>query len=325
MRKWAIGIVLILGAVIGVSAQDAVPLGSIASLSGDFQILGVTSDGARLIVADTARSSARVYNFTNPARPRLLNSVELDGNPVALIAAENFALVTVTTGDGDLLQVIARPSYNPRQGYINYGTYDVIRQPTGMAISPSAGWGVAYGENGYTLLELLSADEINSVTMESKAIADAALTDSLLMLLPREQAAIEIAFIASGPRMQDSHSLALDAHGISVASNSTGSLAAVLLEDNTVVLFDTGGFSEISRTSVEGTFTSLQFLTRDEDEWLLLSQSGESAILVLDISDSGEMTPLDTLQLETPLQALTVHNDFMITVDGDAAIVYAAE
>lgn len=326
MHKWAIGAVLALGAAVGVFAQDTAPIDPVATLeAGNFRALGVTSDGERLFVGDVENNQTRVYSFGDPSNPQLLNSVDLDGSPVALVGAQDFALVAVTNRGADLLQVVAIPSYNPRQGYINYGTYDVTRQPRGIAISLSNRWATVYGENGYTLLEVLSADEINSVTVESESVQSAALTNNALLLLHEDTASIEIAPLERGPQLGESQQIALDAPGRAVAVNARGTLCAVLLENNTLSLINLSNLTEVGSVTLRGQFTEMQFVTGENAESLVLAQLGQSGFALLDVTDPGSVGQLSTSQLASPLQALTVYNNLIIASDGQTVSIYSAQ
>lgn len=323
MRKSVIVVALALGAVISVVAQDTAPLRSVASLNGNFRALAVTSNGERLMAVNAEDNQALVYRFDDPSNPRLLNSVDLDGEPVAVAAAEDFGLVAVHADSAGLLQIIAIPSYAPRQGYINYGTYDVTSNPEGLSLSPSAHWGIVYGQNGYTLLELLSADEINSATTEGRSILGAALTDSALLLLPAERAVVEIATLQAGPQQDRASELALDAPAMAVATNADGTLAAVLLENNTVLLLDPSAAEAVGSVRLRGQFSQLRFLNHDEVGWLVLVQPGESSLLVLDVSNPARISQVGALELPAPMQAFAVFDDLLVASSSRTATVFA--
>jgi hypothetical protein len=323
MRKWAIGAVLALGAAVGVFAQDTAPIDPVATLeAGNFRALGVTSDGERLFVGDAENNQTRVYSFGDPSNPQLLNTVDLDGSPVALVGVQDFALVAVTERSADLLQVVAIPSYNPRQGYINYGTYDITRQPRGIAISPSDRWAAVYGANGFTLLEVLSSDEINSVTLEGDAVQSAALTNNALLLLHTDSATVEIVTLERGAQLGEIRQMRLAAPGRAIAVNARGTLGAVLLENNTVVLFDLSNLTQLSSVALRGQFTEMQFVTGEDSESLVLAQLDQSGFALLDVTQPDSVGQLSTSQLSSPLQALTVYNNLIIASDGQTVSIY---
>lgn len=320
MHKWAICAVLVLGAAVGVFAQDTAPIATLEA--GNFRALGVTSDGERLFVGDAENNQTRVYSFDDPSNPQLLNTVDLDGSPVALVGAQNFALVAVTERSGDLLQVVAIPFYNPRQGYINYGTYDITRQPRGITISPSNRWAAVYGENGFTLLEVLSADEINSVTIEGDSVQSAALTNNALLLLHTDSASVEIAALGRGAQLGEVRQMLLDAPGVAIAVNPRGTVGAVLLENNTLVLFDLLDLSELASVSLRGQFTEMEFVTGEDSESLVLAQLGQSGFALLDVTQPSRIGQLSTSRLSSPLEAITVYNNLIIVSDGQTVSIY---
>lgn len=320
MHKWAICAVLALGAAVGVFAQDTAPIATLEA--GNFRALGVTSDGERLFVGDAENNQTRVYSFGDPSNPQLLNTVDLDGSPVALVGVQDFALVAVTERSGDLLQIVAIPSYNPRQGYINYGTYDITAQPRGIAVSPSNRWAVVYGENGFTLLEVLSADEINSVTLDGDSVQSAALTNSALLLLHTDSPSIEIVAIERQAQLGEIRQMELAAAGRAIAVNARGTIGAVLLENNRLSLFNLSDLTEIASVSLRGQFTEMQFVTGEDSESLVLAQLEQSGFALLDVTAPDSVGQLSTSQLSSPLQALTVYNNLIIVSDGQTVSIY---
>lgn len=324
MFKWAIGAMLVLGAAVGVFAQDTAPIDPVATLeAGNFQALGVTSDGERLFVGDAENDQARVYSFGDPSSPQLLNTVDLDGTPVAVAGVQDFALVAVTDRSADLLQIVAIPSYNPRQGYINYGTYDITRQPRGIAVSPSNRWAAVYGENGFTLLEVLSADEINSATVEGDAVQSAALTNNAILLLHEDSPSIEIVTIERGAQLGEIRQLTLSAPGRAIAVNASGRLGAVLLDNNTLILFNVSNLTEVASVALRGEFTEMQFVTGEDAESLVLAQLGQSGFALLDVTQPARVGQLSTSQLSSPLEALTVYNNLVIVSDGQTVSIFS--
>lgn len=324
MIKWLIGFALALGLGVSVSAQDTTPLGPVGTLeAGDFRALAVTLNGERLIVGDVINDQARVYDFSEPSTPRLLNAVDLDGTPVAVLGAEDFGLVAVTTRDAGLVQIIARPSYS-RQ-YENYSTIDVTNAPIGMEISPSGHWAVVYGENGYTLLELLSADEINFATFEGDAIQAAALTDSELFLLPQDSDSIVTAGMQSQARILAAQELALPAAGRAIAVNEGETLGAVLLDNDALFLFNPQDMTELETLSLDGAFDHLRFVSANDAEWIVLGASNGDSLTLFDVSDPDQITPIGTRELQFPLTALTVFEDLIVVSSAHTVTIFSAQ
>lgn len=327
MRKWLIGLVLALGVVIGSFAQNTAPFELVATLDvGTARALAIDANGEHLIVGVGDENQAQVYSLEDPSSPGFLNAAQLDGTPTTMIGALDFALVTVSAEDGDLLQIVARPPYNPRQGFINYGTYDVIGEPTGTAISPSARWGVIYGENGYTVLEILSADEINSTTVEGISVISAAVSNNGLLLLPENsQTTLEVLAMGRGAQLGRSRQLEIGAAGRDVALNIRGTVGAVLLENNSVLLFDPAQLSAFGSFELPESFDQVDFLTREDGEWLVLSTVDDDSLLLLDVSDPRSAEVLGTFSLNSPLQTLAIHDNLLVTSDGLTVTIFAAE
>lgn len=327
MRKWLIGAVLALGVVIGIVAQNTAPFEHIATLDvqSSVRALAIISDGERLIVGTEEGGEAQVYSLDDPSTPRFLNAVQLDGTPTAMIGAQNFALVTVANEDADLLQIVARPPYNPRLGYINYGTYDVISEPTGIAISPSSRFGVIYGANGFTALEILSADEINSITIDDASLTSAAVSNSGLLLLPADGDTVEFFSMERGAQLAGNRRLELSAAGRDIALNIGGTVGAVLLEDDSILLFEPAGLTALGSFLLPAEFTQVNFLTREESEWLVLSNIGGDSLLVLDVTDPSAVEQLGTFDLEAPLQVLTIYGSLLVVSDGESVSLFTAE
>lgn len=326
MAKLLIGVVMALGVVIGIFAQNTAPFDLIATLDVDStSALAITSDGEQLVVGTADGNLVQVYSLEDPANPRFLNAVELDGTPTALLGALDFALVTVAAEDGDLLQIVARPSYNPREGFINYGTYDIIAQPTGTAISPSTRWGIIYGEAGFTVLEILSVDEINSRTIEDASIASAAVANDGLLLLPTDDPTLHAITMGRGVQLGRILETELGALGRDLALNIRGTVGAVLLEDSRVVLFDPDTLEAVNTIELAEAYDAVYFLTREDAEWLILSHNDDSTLEVLDVSDPEAVEPVGLFELDAPPQSLAIYSQLMVVSDGQTVTIFAAD
>ena len=328
MPKWVIVVALALGAVLGVVAQGTASFRSVALLSGNFSALAVTLDGERLIAADAEDNRAHVFSLDDPSDPQLLNSVDLDGVPVAVAGAEDFGLIAVDADNTGLLQIIAIPSYDPRQGYINYGTYDVTANPEGIALSPSGRWSIVYGQNGYTLLEILSVDEIDSITIGERAVSGAALTDNVLLLLPSDRPVIEViglTTLSEGLQRQEVTEIALDTPADAIAVTDNGDLAAVLLENGTLVLLNPTTGEVLSSTRLDEQFSTAQYLDHEGDNWLVLAQPGSDSLRVYDASNPGDITAVQTPLVRAFLQAVHVFDNLLITSNSRTTTIYSAQ
>jgi hypothetical protein len=310
-------------------AQDLAPMDPVATLeAGDFRALAVTADGALLLVADAENNQVRIYDFSDPSEPTLINLVEMDGSPVALAGADDYALAGVLTGaESDLVQVIGRSRYTPQRPYDSINFIDVPRQPNSITLSPNLAWGAIVSVEGVTLLEMISADEINSAVIpgSDERISAAALSNDRLFTLRDSNPSVAIAAIAPGPVLDAQEPLELDGQPVSIAINPRGSLGAVLLEDNQLILFDPADASMLATFEVSGPARPrLNFVVREDAEWLALAADGMTDILLLDVTDPAEVGELGTLTLESPIRALTSFNHLIIVSDGQKVSIFSA-
>lgn len=311
-------------------AQDLAPMDPVATLeAGDFRALAVTADGALLLVADAENDQVRVYDFSDPSQPTLINLVDMDGSPVTLAGAQDYALAGVLTGaDSDLVQVIGRSRYTPQRPYNSINFIDIPSAPGSIALSPNMLWGAVISAEGITLLELISADEINSAVIPADGgrVSAAALSNDRLFTLTEASDSVAIDTVAAGPVLEALDPLALDGPAISLAINPRGSLGAVMLADNRLVLFNPADASVHSTYDVSGSARPrLNFVVREDAEWLALAADGMTDILLLDVSDPTAIGELGTLTLDTPIRALTSFNDLIIVSDGQKVSIFSAQ
>lgn len=116
---WGIAIALSVALGSAVLAQENTPVSSLATLeAGEFSALAITLNGERMLVADTANNTARLYDISDPQDPSQLDSIALEGPPLALAPTLEYAIAIIDTGtDHDLAQVIAPALFNPRAGW----------------------------------------------------------------------------------------------------------------------------------------------------------------------------------------------------------------
>ncbi|MBE2269117.1 MAG: hypothetical protein IAE80_12875 [Anaerolinea sp.] len=314
-------VVLFSGAV---DAQENPPLGPIGSVeAGDFRALAVTADGSRLMIADAENNQLRVYNFADPASPVLISSVGLDGEPVAVAAARDFALVAVVTPeDVDAVRVIAPSRYSRPQGYIEANSLEILDNPRAITLSPDNYWALAISDGGYTLLELVSAGEINSLPVEADVI-DAAVGGDTAFLLG--ESALTTQSLRVNLDMQAVESITLDGAARRVLLNPSLSLGAILMADNRVLLFNPGTLDVLSTFTVAGdSIRDAKFISTEDAEWLALTQTGNADIPLFDVTDPANVGDLGTLetQFETPVQALTTYNEFIVATDGQTVRIF---
>lgn len=302
-----------------VSAQDTVdPVGSVEA--GDFRALAVTGDGQRLLIADAENDQLRVYNFADPSSPTLLSSVDLDGEPRALVGADNFALVAVSTPEGDAVRVIAASRYSRPQRYTEANSIEVLDGVSRLVIAPDRYWAMAWGGDGYTLIELLSAGEINFRPVEADLV-DAGLVNGTAYLLSESTLVTEALTV----NVQVARAGSLDFEGSArrLALNAGGTLGVIVLDDSTLLAFDPAALNPISTFEVEGgAIRDAQFV--GAGDVLALTHEGSSSITLVDTTDPAAFALRPQLEtgFEQPLVALTAHDDLIIVTDGQTVRIF---
>lgn len=317
---------IVLGAVLAphVWAQDTALIDPIATLeAGDFRALAVTADGARLLIADAASNQVRVYDISDPADPKPLVSLEVQGTPIDLAASNDFALVLVETGgETDLIEVIAPADYDPRA---LYATVTYIDVPTGarhVRLSPDGDWGIVVGNGGYTLLEMLSASEVNSSAfIDVPAFNDGVPTNSRVLVASGGEPSIQSAPLQA--QSQSVEGLTLDAPARLLALNERGTLGAALLENGEVVFFDPAEMRLVgSQLLSQRDVLALRFAALEAGEWLLVAEADATAITLLDVSDLEDIGEIGARPLNIQVRTLTVWGDLLFVTDGQRIEIY---
>lgn len=319
-----ISVVLVFMIAATVSAQDAVPFGPIGSVeAGDFRALTVTADGTRLLIADAENDQLRVYDFRDPSAPALLSSVDLDGEPVAVAAANGFALVAVSTPEpGDAVRVIAPSRYSRTRSYVEVNSLDVPDGVTRLAISPDHYWALVGGSGGYTLLELIAAGEINSLPVAG-AFIDAAVSADTAYLLSETRLVTQA--LAANVALARGEQVDLEGDGQRIMLNEAATVGVVVLADNTLVLFDPATLATFSAFTAGGAaIRDARFVSGGDRDLLALSRAGSSAIDLLDASDPTNLSALEPVAtgFETPVQAMTTHADLIVATDGQTVRIF---
>lgn len=299
-----------------VLAQDETPpLGTIGALeAGDFRALAVTADGDRLLVADAVNKQVRVYDFSDPAVPVLLSALDVSGTPVLLAGGDGYGLVVETTeGDADAFEVVA--PILPGTPYATGIYFDIPKNPRALALSPDHRWGIIVGARGYVLLSINAPDDIESIPVD-EPIVDAALSATTAYLL--RDSVLETAPLGALQAIQAASVLALDGTASLVRLNPDASEGVIVLNDTRLIFFDPVSLSQTGEFSIQGNpITDVRFLSAGETEYLLVTQADSNTITLLDASDPQSVQTLPSVEpLDSPVQALTVFQRFLIVTDG---------
>lgn len=318
MLKRLVVLLLSIGWMGGVFAQDTPPLGPIGSFAaGDFRALAVTAAGDRLLVADAENRQVRVYDFSQPSEPALLASLDVSGTPVLLAGGQDYGLVAVTTDENsDRLEAVAPALPGQHMDYVSgWGNIDIGKHPRALALSPDAGWGIAVSADSYTLLQINGVGDIGTIPVDA-VVVDAALSTTTAYLL-REHA-LETAPLASLSAIQSEQTLALDGTASALALNSAASAGAIVLDGTQLTFFDPATLALTGTFTIAGApITSVHFLTNGDTQYLVLTQQDSADITLLDVTDPQHVSALaDTLALDHPITALTVYGQYVIASDG---------
>ena len=324
-RGLLIGLLLVGGVVL---AQDSTntPIAPIGTLeAGDFRALAVTADGDRLLVADAENQQVRVYDFTDPAQPDLLTTLDVNGTPVLLAGGAGFGVVAMQTGgDSDSVELVAPAFPSPRVQYqAGWSVYDIPKNPRVLAVSPDSHWAIVITDGGYNLLEINDPGNVNNVPVET-SIIDAVLTDTTAYYL-RDQSLLA-APLQSGEALRAEQTLALDGVPSRLAINAQATQGVVVLDDTRLVFFD----PETMKTTGElvldgGAVTTLNFLAHGDSEILLVTQAEQPAIRLFDASDPQDVADLgSTDPMTTSIRALTTHAPYIVVTDGATISIFSS-
>jgi WD40 repeat protein len=308
------------------SAQE-VPGQPVARLdAGDFRALAVSPGGRWLMVADAANDQLRVYDLFAQNDEALFASSPLDGNPVDVAATPDFAIVAVDLGGAGLVQVIAPAPYDPNAAYDTFNYIDLPDRPRSVAVSPDGAWSIVVSAGGYTLLELFSADNINS-TFFATPVTDSALTDDQAFLALRNAPVLRAIALETGSQTaRTTAEIDLPGAPQRVIVNAGGTLGAVSLQDERIVLFAPRANALIGTFSVDAGVSDIRFLSFENGEWLVVLSADQSTVQLYDVSDPQDIGFLGTPNLEsTPVQAIATFNELIFIADRSTVRIYAAQ
>lgn len=320
MRSWLVIFLWIALAMrqpssVAFAQEGTPPLGTIGALeAGDFRALAVTADGERLLVADSVNQQIRIYDFSEPAAPVLLSTLDVSGTPMLLAGSEGYGLVVSTTdGVTDAFEVVA--PILPGTPFATGIFFDIPKNPRALTLSPDKRWGIIVSESGYVLLGINAPDDIESIPVDEPVI-DAALSDTTAYLL-RDQL-LETAPLGTLQAIQAANVLALDGTASLVRLNHDASKGVVVLDGSRLVFFDPASLEQTGEFSIDGdAIADARFLSDGASEYLVITQADSNIVSLLDTSDTENIQMLPGIQpLDNPVQALTVFERFLIVTDG---------
>jgi hypothetical protein len=330
MPKWWLVVLCVwlafsTGAVYAQESPSA--LAPISTLeAGDFRALALPADGDRLRVADAENLQVRIYNFNDPAEPTLMTSLDVAGVPMLLVGGTNFGLVAEQTDNrgADLLEVIAPAIPSPRAEFVAGRLFiDIAKNPRTLALSPDEHWGVVVGESAYTVLLINGVDDIESFTVEGE-VGGVALSNTTAFVL-------HSGLLVSSPlrrleALQPELSLELNGTASAVALNGGATQGVIVLDGTRLVTFDPATLEQTGEFTVDGApITSIRYLRKERQDYLLITREGSNEITLLDASNPSSQSDLTaSALLENPVTALTTFDPFIVVTDGVTIRIFSA-
>lgn len=301
-------------------AQEDAPFSPLAILeAGDFTDLAITGDGTRMLVADTANNTARLYDITALDAPEQVASIPLDGVPLALAPMPDYALAIVEIdGQTDLLEVIAPALFNPRGGWEAFPLLDVPEGTGDLSVEPEGVWGGLAAGSALLVLEFLDPSTVNSIEIElSSTVSAIALTDSLILVATDDQTLTRFE-LRSGPEVEQAEQVTLDATVTALDVTEDGALAAAALANSTVIVFApaTTGSDIISTISIPAPATHVRLVSAGSSTSLVIGTLDSAEVPIYDLSDPANPQARTSLELNTPLRAMTSHEDILAISGG---------
>lgn len=309
----ALALLLMFGAA---SAQDT-PVVTVEA--GDFRDLAIIEDGTRLLVADAASDHVRVYDITRMSAPRLITSASLAGTPLALASAQGFAIAAVRTGGReDALEVVAPLPFNRRFPYMVINFVEVPRGVRDIILSPDGGRGIAIGENVYTLLDIIAAEEISAITVETdRSISAAAITADRVFVAFEGEPALEVLPIRSGASAAPETTIALDSPVRELAVSADGALVGVLT-DGQMFILDSSDLTV--RAQTDAAASALRFIDAASADLLTLDES-RMRIQLYNLQGDA-LRALNALELRQAARQLTTFGGFIFVTDGGSVNIF---
>jgi len=325
MSRGLLVISLIFALSAGAVSAQTPPLDPIGTLeAGDFRALAVTVDGDRLLVADAQNTQVRIYDFTDPSKPAPLSESEVSGTPILLAGGEDFGLVAETTdGETDAVETVTPPLPGLNAQYAPGAYVEIDKNPFALALSPDNHWGLVLSTRGYTLMQINNASDITSYQV-SETLEGAALSNSTAYLLRNQN--LEAASLDKLEAMHADQVLGLDGNPTLVALSDGATSGVVVLDDNHLVFFDPAKLTKTGEFTVNGApITSVHFLSKGSDAFLLITQQNSNSIAILNVADPANVAALPSTQpLSKPIRALAVYKALVIVTDGVTVRIFSA-
>jgi hypothetical protein len=321
MRNILLALAILMGVVFSVRAQTT-PLATLSrtSISG----IAMSPGASLLFIADAAQNLLAVYDISSPNAPQLINEVALDGEPTAVVAGDNYAVVALDIGgDAGLLEVIAPDPFSPGQ-YAIIGFYDTTNPIYSLAISPNQQWGALMSDDWAAVVRIESPEDFTAYpTAETTSPVDTAFAPGLALMAQNDPPQVlQWSLGRAGTTMQDAV-LALDAQPVALEITLNGSLGAVALDNNEVVFFDPDTMEETSSPSISGgTITAMQFVASETGDTLLVATENSSDIQIVLIESPSSAAVVGSTPIGFDPVHMIVAGDVLAVSDGQQVSLF---
>lgn len=324
MPKALLAVLLLIGAVAFVRAQDATPTPLTSIRVANVSALAVSGDGQVLFVADATNNTLLVYDFGTRSDLSLLAEVALDGQPVAIAAADNYALVPIAAEDGlSALYTIAPDPFRAGD-YAVVGAFDIPGVPQDAVMSPDRRWALITGDDWYSVVQVVSPEDNTAYPNETNIVPrSAALSAGMALLGNAEPPAIEQYILRTNQYPRAARTISLDAAPVALTVNPRMTLGAAALADGSLVLFDLANMQIVgSVDSGVSDLRSLAFIAREDGEWLLTLAGDNREISLYLTTDPSDFGAAGSISVGMTARFMTVYEDFLFVSDGRQISVF---
>lgn len=327
MRKIIALALLVAALTTWVSAQSNAPT---AERLVSFPVAGgsavaVTADQALLMVGDGQENRVNVLNLQADDVLEVVE-VSLDGTPIALEGVQNFALALT---ENDQLLVVSPDEYAVEGvGLVNF--FDAPANARILNVSPDQNWGLVAGSSGYQTLRLVDAFDIElSILFETgdAPVVAAALTNDAALLVRAGSTQVETVDLTTSFEAQDApNQLTLEVPGTAIAVSNDGSVGAVALEDNRIVIFNPASTETLSTISLDdGPVVEMAFSDNGSSRFLALRFENRPAVMVFNVSDPSNVSNPGAIVAGGTVQALKAVGDVIVLSDDSATSFFSIE
>jgi len=289
--RWLVPVLVLSAAAVGLPSTAQQP----APAARQEARIRVTEAGPVAFVAAGGQLAVGVgqqlqfFELSEPANPRDLATVELEGRPTALGVSDRATLVAVSRGGPtDEIVVVAPDPYRRGEvGILNsLQTSDAV---THILVSPDNAWAVALSSSGYVMLRLSTPDVIESSALArtgSPPAAGALLNDALLLAQTGAPRIDRLPLRMNPTALSGSPGLDVAAPVLALVVTPDGALAAAALENDELVLFDPTDMTRIASVTLEdGPAAALHVAQDGERRVLIVQIANRPAVMLLDITD----------------------------------------